>query len=503
MKTKLADISKAANLAKSLVAKSDINSDGAIRAGDVSKISAESNTKAMDAYVGLLDQLRRTAAKGGGPTKANVQKAVDTAVKKLKQRDKDDTGAIEDGEKVRSMTALETRMLEFATRAKGKTVSSFDLPTPYVVKPPQFRWNGTSGEVATSLLNAYSKPANDNFFPISVERGQPRASRFVVNADEAQTMVAALRKLYTNRQKAVLREVAERTLSSTYGCVSPTNAAKKILLDYAEELGLDLDFKQPAAPRYHVSHGRLLRVSSTEALFPDVTAIGLAVHDDLEARHMEQYWIESARAEKASIPAFLRMACELKRLGAPGALQRAALDAAYDEARHTDVCLDRAHAASGRHWSVDELDAPARVVDLATFAEEAWLDGCLGEGQAAEALDLAAGHARSSDVKMAISSVVSDEGKHAELAWAVLDWTLHEGGSPLRDRMAETLWRSGMEPERETMGSGPDDARLDQDLLGESGVPPSESLVEAELRVEDSARRRLVSLLDRTTTLKS
>ncbi len=503
MKTKLVDISNAAKLAKSLVAKSDINSDGAIRAGDVSKISEESKTKAMDAYAGLLDQLRRTAARDGGPTKANVQKAVDTAVEKLKQRDKDGSGAIEDVEKVRSMTALETRMLEFASSAKGKKVSSFDLPTPYVVKPPRFKWSGTSAEVAVSLLNAYSKPANDNFFPISVEAGQPRASRFVVNAEEARTMVAALRKLYTNRQKGVLSEVADRTLSSAYGCVSPTNAAKKIFLDYAEELGLDLDFKQPAAPKYHVSHGRLLRISSTEALLPDVATIGLAVHDDLEAHHMERYWIESARAEKASIPAFVRMARELKWLGAPSALQRAALDAAQDEARHTDVCLERAHAASGRRWSIEELDGPHRMVDLATFAEEAWLDGCLGEGQAAEALDRAAKRARSSDVKLAISSVAFDEGRHAELAWAGLEWTLHEGGSRLRDRMAETLWRTEVEREREAMGSDPDDPRLDQDLLVESGVTPSESLLEAEQRVEDSARRRLVSLLDKTTTLKS
>jgi hypothetical protein len=104
---------------------------------------------------------------------------------------------------------------------------------------------------------------------------------------------------------------------------------------------------------------------------------------------------------------------------------------------------------------------------------------------------------------MAIASVASDEGRHAELAWAVLDWTLREGGSGLRDRLAEMMWRAEVAPEEETTGSDPDDPRLDQDLIAESGVPPSESLREAGLRVEDTARRRLASLIDRTTTLKS
>ncbi|MCK6547135.1 hypothetical protein L6R52_14895 [Myxococcota bacterium] len=488
-------------MAKSLVAKSDINSDGAIRAGDVSKISAESKTKAMDAYVGLLDQLRRTAAKDGGPTTANVQKAVDTAVKKLKQRDKDGSGALEDAEQVRSMTALETRMVQFASSAKGKKVSNFALPEPYVVRPPRFRWTGTVSEVATSLLNAYSKPANDNFFPVRVEPGQPRASRFVVNGAEARTMVTALKKLYLSRQKSVLRELASRTLSSAYGCVSPTDSGKKIFLDYAKDLGLDLDFQQPAAPQYHVSHGRLLRVSSTEALFPGVIALGLAERDDLETRHMEQYWIESARAEKASIPAFLRMARELQRVGAPSALRRAALDAAEDEARHTEICLDRAHATSGRAWSVEELSSPPRIVDLATLAEEAWLDGCLGEGQAAEALVWSASQARDSDVRAAISSVAGDERRHAELAWAVLEWTLREGGSPLRDQLAETMWRAESAPAEARASASSDESRLDQDKLLQSGVAPDALLSEAGLRVMEDSRTRLVDLLDRTTNL--
>ncbi|MBI2372872.1 MAG: hypothetical protein HYV07_02615 [Deltaproteobacteria bacterium] len=254
-RTTFSHLSQAAKLAKSLVEKSDINSDGAIRQGDLTKIAAESSTAAMDAYVGLLDQLRKTAAKAGGPSKSNVKKAVDTAVKKLKARDKDGSGAIEDVEGQKRMTALEARMLTFAQKAKGKKATSFDFPETYVARPPRFSWRGTPAEVAVSLLNAYSKPANDNMFPtwVSTEPGQPRALRFVVNGTEAKSMVAALKKLYVSRQKSVMEELASRSANSSYGCLSPTNTGKKVLEAYASELGLELTFGQPAAPHFHVS----------------------------------------------------------------------------------------------------------------------------------------------------------------------------------------------------------------------------------------------------------
>jgi hypothetical protein len=500
VKTKLSEISKAAKLAKALVPNSDINSDGAIRAGDISKISAKSKTKAMDAYVGLLDQLRRTAARDGGPTTANVRKAVDTAVKKLKERDKDGSGALEDSEQVKSMTALETRMIQFASTAKGKSASNFKLPEKYVAKPPPFSWKGSSAEVAVSLLNAYSKPSNDNFWPVYMGPGEPRASRFVINGSEARTMVAALKKLYLSRQKAVMTELAARSQASAYGCVSPTNAGKKVFEAYAEELGLDLDFKQPAAPAYHHSSGRLLRVSATEALFPDAIVVGDPLRDDSEASHIERYWIESARAEKASVPSFLRMARELEMLGAPSSLQRAAIESAMEEARHTGICLNQADSARGRVWSIDELDGAPRIIDLETLAQEAWLDGCLGEAQAAEALAASAELVRSPGLRRAIQSIAHDERKHAELAWAVLDWALREGGPSIRDLIAEKLDSA---EENDLAGEqaawGADHSAVDRDELTAGGVPTSETLRETAQRVEESAQKRLVTLLDTAT----
>ncbi|MBI4817540.1 MAG: hypothetical protein HY791_14865 [Deltaproteobacteria bacterium] len=255
MKTTFTHIDRAAKLAKTLVDKSDINTDGAIRQGDIGKIRKESSTKAMDDYAGLLDQARRTAAKSGGSTIGNVKKAMDTAAKKLKARDKDGNKAIDDQEAVKSMTVLESRMLEFSKSSKRKSASSFDFPEKYQAKPPKFSWKGSASEVAVSLLNAYSKPANDNMFPswVSSNPGEPRALRFVVNGTEAKSMVAALKKLYVSRQKSVMTELVARSEGSSYGCLSPTNAGKKVLEDYAKDLGLDLEFGQPAAPHFHVS----------------------------------------------------------------------------------------------------------------------------------------------------------------------------------------------------------------------------------------------------------
>jgi len=282
--------------------------------------------------------------------------------------------------------------------------------------------------------------------------------------------------------------------------VSPTTTGKTVFEEYASELGLDLDFKQPAAPAYHRSGGRLLRVSATEALFPGIMVLGDALGDDKEADHIEKYWIETARAEKASVPAFLRMARELDLTGAPSSLQRAARLAAGDEARHTRMCLAEADSARGRIWSLDELDSAPRIIDLATLAEEAWLDGCLGEAQAAEALQAAADEAHSSELRNVLNSIAHDERKHAELAWAVLDWTLREGGSATRDLIAAHLDLEEMKNPSDHEDANSEDLELDQDQLVASGVTTSQVLSDAGERVGESARKRAAALLHWTTT---
>ena len=76
----------------------------------------------------------------------------------------------------------------------------------------------------------------------------------MIDGNEARAMVAALKKLYPNRQKLILKALADRTESSVYGCASPTSGGKTVLEAYADSIGLSsLTFKQPGAPGFHIS----------------------------------------------------------------------------------------------------------------------------------------------------------------------------------------------------------------------------------------------------------
>ena len=162
---------------------------------------------------------------------------------------------------------------------------------------------------------------------------------------------------------------------------------------------------------------------------------------------MTRAWIEDARAEYASVWAFLRMASELRAAGAPGSLVSAARRAADEEARHTELCaglvdapfwllpLDPGYAEP--RWTRGTPDA------LATLAREAWLDGCLGEGIAAAQAADAAASARGAAAGVQ-HAIAADERRHAELAWEILAWAWREGGEQVRDAVAEA---TAAEPE--------------------------------------------------------
>ena len=144
-----------------------------------------------------------------------------------------------------------------------------------------------------------------------------------------------------------------------------------------------------------------------------------------EAAALERAWIEAAQAEYASVWAFVRMAGELIALGAPDALVGAACEAADDELRHADACLQLSGArfllrplspqAASPRWQSQSSNAVAQI------AREAWVDGCLAEGIAATQAGDAAAHAsREPHTAAAHAAIARDERRHAELAWRVL-----------------------------------------------------------------------------------
>lgn len=138
-------------------------------------------------------------------------------------------------------------------------------------------------------------------------------------------------------------------------------------------------------------------------------------------------WSKRAVEECASVPAFFQLALELLELGAPLALVERAVRAADEELGHTRVALQLAQQFGG---------APARLVAppfrrrpglprplaLERIAAEAWLDGCLNEGQAALIAYEEAERTLVKEEARACRLIAREEAGHAALAADILQW---------------------------------------------------------------------------------
>lgn len=157
----------------------------------------------------------------------------------------------------------------------------------------------------------------------------------------------------------------------------------------------------------------------------DGAGILLAVADATRVRHPR--WIETARAEFASIPAFLRLAVELRAVAAPMPLVARALDAAGDELRHTVLAL----RASGAREARMTLDVPparlfaSRADALTTLGAESWADGWLNEGRNAREAAARSRFARGEEARTE-AVIAVEEARHARLGLDVWRWCADE-----------------------------------------------------------------------------
>ncbi|MDQ3338966.1 MAG: hypothetical protein M4D80_27700 [Myxococcota bacterium] len=227
------------------------------------------------------------------------------------------------------------------------------------------------------------------------------------------------------------------------------------------------------------SGGRRLRDDDT-AVLPGVATLG-------ECRDaVAVAWIEDARAEYASIWAFERMAAELRVARAPEALIHAARRAAADEARHVALC-SRLAGTPFHLLPLEEKYAAPRWAHrstevLTTLAREAWIDGCLGEGVAAAQAASAALSARHF-ASEAQHTIAEDERRHAELAWAILEWAWREGDTRVRDVIIAST-RS--EPELPAMGPELGDR---EQLIAGGRLTPAEGRAAAEHEIGEALVR--------------
>lgn len=148
----------------------------------------------------------------------------------------------------------------------------------------------------------------------------------------------------------------------------------------------------------------------------------------VEARcSLGELFARMAWLEAASVPAFLRLADELKAHGAPEVLVRAARRSAGEEVRHARAMK----ALAQRHGApVPEVEiAPFTSRPLEAMVLENAREGCVRETYGAVVAGWQARTARDAQVREELGRIAGDELRHAELAWAVEAWAA-EGSLP-------------------------------------------------------------------------
>jgi hypothetical protein len=201
---------------------------------------------------------------------------------------------------------------------------------------------------------------------------------------------------------------------------------------------INAGFSPWSAFESQVVEGRPVSVGG-RFLTPEVIA-QVAIAGSAEDRAVRDHFTRSAQFEYSSVWTFLRLAAELEAVGAPAHLIAAALDAADDEVRHAEMCAREAGGLSLAPLSM--LAAQPRFTQrtphaLAILAHEAWAEGCLNEGAAAEEARIASQEAEGS-VRETLATIASDEATHAALAWEVLAWVQSIDAAIVRDATTET-----------------------------------------------------------------
>jgi hypothetical protein len=177
--------------------------------------------------------------------------------------------------------------------------------------------------------------------------------------------------------------------------------------------------------------------SDERALFPAVAPLNAT-----ERFAVSEHWLRCALEEHASIASFSRLALELLSLGAPPELVAGAHSAALDELRHARRCLGvcRALRAGAPELGVfPDATRGVRPVTVPELAVATFREGCLGEQRAARALAHAALEATSRELAELLRGLASDETRHAEYAWHIVEWCLGEDRENVERGVREVL----------------------------------------------------------------
>ena len=104
---------------------------------------------------------------------------------------------------------------------------------------------------------------------------------------------------------------------------------------------------------------------------------------------------------------------------------QSALRAAAEESRHTQACLNMAARYDGATWDMPALPVPTDQVDdknVSEFVRETWMDGCIGEGLAAELARARAAVCPPERGRDVLSTIAAEENRHAALGFEILKY---------------------------------------------------------------------------------
>lgn len=163
-----------------------------------------------------------------------------------------------------------------------------------------------------------------------------------------------------------------------------------------------------------------------------------------ERKSAGHFYLETARAEHASVASFNRFSLELISLGAPANLIRRAQEAALDEVRHAQQAFSISNTLLSKEFqpsamSIDVQLAKNHLALAKAVLEEAAIQETIAVLLAVEQLRVV----QSPVIKAYLQEVVEDESRHAELAFDTLRWCLEMGGEEVRtlihDRIQESI----------------------------------------------------------------
>jgi hypothetical protein len=166
-----------------------------------------------------------------------------------------------------------------------------------------------------------------------------------------------------------------------------------------------------------------------------------------ERERLAKYWLHVALLEHASVASFNHFSIGLMRFGAPPRLLLRAQHAAQDEVLHARMAFALASGYLGQDMAPSGLRFdPQQQDSLVSFAESVAREAAINESLAVVMAAAQYRQARDPAVKRLLHHIITDESRHAELAWDTLRWCIKHGGEPVAIRL-QAVFEEGFAPD--------------------------------------------------------